>query len=101
MYNLSDDRFMETIVYLQNFGMDYFEAIRNNLNKFEMKVVERLLIQLDPFDPIFRPILFKVKNQTLSKDIENVSKFFYIIKIFIINFSLYIYDRNLSNFVRV
>jgi hypothetical protein len=73
MYNLSDDRFMETIVYLQNFGMDYFEAIRNNLNKFELKVVERLLIQLDPFDPIYRPILFKVKNQTLSKDIENVS----------------------------
>lgn len=64
---------METIVYLQNFGMDYFEAIRNNLNKFELKVVERLLIQLDPFDPIYRPILFKVKNQTLSKDIENVS----------------------------
>lgn len=64
---------METIVYLQNFGVDYFEVIRIHLDKFELKVVERLLKQLDPFDAIYRPILFKVKNQTLSKDIENVS----------------------------
>lgn len=73
MYNLSDEIFMETIVYLQNFGLDYFEIIRNNLNKFDMKVIERLMKQLDPFNPIFRPILFKVKNQTISKDMENVS----------------------------
>lgn len=73
MYNLSDEIFMETIVYLQNFGLDYFEVIRNNLNKFDVTVVERLMRQLDPFNPIFRPILFKVKNQTITKDMDNVS----------------------------
>lgn len=30
--------------------------------------------QLDPFDPIYRPILFKVKNQNVIKEIENVSQ---------------------------
>lgn len=36
------------------------------------------MTQLDPFDPIYRPILFKVKNQNNIKDIENVSwKFSY------------------------
>lgn len=29
--------------------------------------------QLDPFDPIYRPILFKVKNQNVIKEMENVS----------------------------
>lgn len=29
--------------------------------------------QLDPFDPIYRPILFKVKNQNIIKEMENVS----------------------------
>lgn len=28
--------------------------------------------QLDPFDPIYRPILFKVKNQNVIKEMENV-----------------------------
>lgn len=35
MYNLSDEIFMETIIYLQNFGLDYFEFIRTNLDKFD------------------------------------------------------------------
>jgi hypothetical protein len=29
--------------------------------------------QLDPFDAIYRPILFKVKNQSVIKEMENVS----------------------------
>jgi hypothetical protein len=40
MYNLSDEIFMETIIYLQNFGLDYFEVIRNNLDKFDEKLLE-------------------------------------------------------------
>lgn len=93
-YNLSDEIFMETIIYLQNFGLDYFEFIRNNLDKFDEVLLEvrreklpssgdrnlinfcfqRMLKQLDPFDPIYRPILFKVKNQNIIKEMENVSK---------------------------
>lgn len=40
MYNLSDRMFMETIIYLQNFGFDYFEAIRKNLDKLDNTVLE-------------------------------------------------------------
>lgn len=40
MYNLSDEIFMETIIYLQNFGLDYFEVIRTNLDKFDEKLLE-------------------------------------------------------------
>lgn len=35
VFNLSDEIFMETIIYLQNFGLDYFEVIRTNLDKFD------------------------------------------------------------------
>lgn len=83
---------METITYLQNFGLDYFEFIRTHLDKFDEVLLEvssmqagsiqvvktilslsqRLMKQLDPFDPIFRPILSKVKNQNVIKEIENV-----------------------------
>lgn len=31
---------METIIYLQNFGFDYFEAIRRNLDKLNVNVLE-------------------------------------------------------------
>lgn len=40
MYNLSDPIFMETIIYLQNFGFDYFEAIRKNLDKLNETILE-------------------------------------------------------------
>jgi hypothetical protein len=40
MFNLSDRMFMETIIYLQNFGFDYFEAIRKNLDKLDVTVLE-------------------------------------------------------------
>jgi hypothetical protein len=43
MYNLSDGIFMETIVYLQNFGFDYYEAIRKNLDKLSATVLEVFL----------------------------------------------------------
>jgi len=34
---------------------------------------QRLEKQLNPFDPIYRPVLFKVKNQNIIKEMENVS----------------------------
>lgn len=40
MFNLSDTIFMETIIYLQNFGLDYFEVIRLNLDKFDEALLE-------------------------------------------------------------
>lgn len=45
MFNLSDEIFMETIIYLQNFGLDYFEVIRNNLDKFDEKLLEVRKVQ--------------------------------------------------------
>lgn len=46
MFNLSDEIFMETIIYLQNFGLDYFEVIRNNLDKFDEAL---LLVRIECF----------------------------------------------------
>lgn len=40
MYNLSDEIFMETIIYLQNFGLDYFEFIRTHLDRFDEVLLE-------------------------------------------------------------
>jgi len=48
IYNLSDQIFMETLAYLHNFALDYFEVIRVNIEKFDDVVLEvsRLLIAL-------------------------------------------------------
>jgi hypothetical protein len=54
MFNLSDRMFMETIIYLQNFGFDYFEAIRKNLDKLDVTVLEvRFYIKLKFYVLIF------------------------------------------------
>lgn len=38
-FNLSEEMFMETIVYLPNYALDYFEMIRSNLDKFDEAVL--------------------------------------------------------------
>lgn len=40
MYNLSDEIFMESIIYLQNYSLDYFEIIRSNMDRFDVSVLE-------------------------------------------------------------
>jgi hypothetical protein len=40
LYNLSDVMFRECITYLQNYSLEYFETIRNNIEKLEWKIVK-------------------------------------------------------------
>ena len=45
MYNLSDEIFMESIIYLQNHSMDYFEIIRSNMERFDVTVLEVFIFE--------------------------------------------------------
>lgn len=112
LFNLSEEIFMESIIYLQNYALDYFEIIRANLDKLDevvlqvshfrlfMKFViqwffswfQRLERQLNPFDPVYRPILSKMKNQNiekLTKEVEFVSHTFLNIISEILSFSYF------------
>lgn len=40
LFNLSEEIFMESIIYLQNYALDYFEIIRANLDKLDEVVLQ-------------------------------------------------------------
>lgn len=40
LFNLSEEIFMESIIYLQNYALDYFEIIRTNLDKLDDVVLQ-------------------------------------------------------------
>ncbi|XP_063704570.1 uncharacterized protein LOC134833990 [Culicoides brevitarsis] len=60
MYNLSEEMFMESIIYLQDYAMEYFEAIRKNITKLDLKNLERLEKQLNPFQVVYKPVMAKM-----------------------------------------
>lgn len=60
MYNLSEEIFMESIIYLQDYAMEYFEAIRKNITKLDLKNLERLEKQLNPFQAVYKPVMSKM-----------------------------------------
>lgn len=62
VYNLSNELFMESLIYLQEYTLEYFEMIRRCMNKFDVNVLERLIRQLNPFHPIYRPLMHKLSN---------------------------------------
>lgn len=62
VYNLANELFMESLIYLQEYTMEYFEMIRKCLEKFDINVLERLIRQLNPFHPIYRPLMHKLSN---------------------------------------
>ncbi|XP_055592814.1 uncharacterized protein LOC129744353 [Uranotaenia lowii] len=62
VYNLSNELFMESLIYLQEYTMEYFAMIRKCIDKFDINVLERLIRQLNPFHPIYRPLLHKLSN---------------------------------------
>jgi hypothetical protein len=43
--------------------------------------LQRLAKQLNPFDPVYRPVLFKVKNQNIIKEMENVRQLKFMLNI--------------------
>ncbi|XP_029730146.2 uncharacterized protein LOC109403594 [Aedes albopictus] len=70
VYNLSNELFMESLIYLQEYTMEYFEMIRKCLEKFDINVLERLIRQLNPFHPIYRPLMHKLSNHDSSSGRE-------------------------------
>uniref|UniRef100_A0A8D8L559 X-linked retinitis pigmentosa GTPase regulator homolog n=1 Tax=Culex pipiens TaxID=7175 RepID=A0A8D8L559_CULPI len=71
VYNLSNELFMETLIYLQEYTINYFEMIRTCLDTFDINVLERLIHQLNPFHPIYRPLLHKLSNHdSASRELD-------------------------------
>ncbi|XP_065095854.1 uncharacterized protein ca [Ochlerotatus camptorhynchus] len=62
VYNLSNELFMESLIYLQEYTLDYFEMIHRCMDRFDINVLERLIRQLNPFHPIYRPLMHKLSN---------------------------------------
>lgn len=62
MYNLSEDIFMEAIVYLYSVSHDYFDSVKKYIDVLNVNVVERLEKQLNPFDPVYRPLIMKTQD---------------------------------------
>lgn len=57
---------METIVYLQNFGFDYFEAIRRNLDKID-EVVLNVSVQNSCFNKFLHlKLLFLAPREAIE-----------------------------------
>ncbi|XP_050071754.1 uncharacterized protein LOC126559628 [Anopheles maculipalpis] len=62
VYNLSNELFMECLIYLQDYTINYFQLIRKYLDVFDINVLERLIHQLNPFHPVFRPLMHRLSN---------------------------------------
>ncbi|XP_035899291.1 uncharacterized protein LOC118506373 [Anopheles stephensi] len=62
VYNLSNELFMECLIYLQDYTINYFQLIRKYLDLFDINVLERLIHQLNPFHPVFRPLMHRLSN---------------------------------------
>lgn len=60
LYNLSEGMFRECITYLSSVAIDYFSVVAKNLSKFSIHVVDRMVQQLNPFSPCFRPIVSRL-----------------------------------------
>lgn len=52
--------FKECIIYLQDYAIEYFEAIRKQISKLDLKNLERLERQLNPFQDVYRPVMSKM-----------------------------------------
>ncbi|XP_049286193.1 uncharacterized protein LOC125765284 [Anopheles funestus] len=62
VYNLSNELFMECLIYLQDYTINYFQLIRKYLDVFDINVLERLIHQLNPFHPVYRPLMHRLSN---------------------------------------
>ncbi|XP_053669544.1 uncharacterized protein LOC128719926 [Anopheles marshallii] len=62
VYNLSNELFMECLIYLQDYTINYFQLIRKYLDVFDINVLERLIHQLNPFHPVYRTLMHRLSN---------------------------------------
>ncbi|XP_058813110.1 uncharacterized protein LOC131677367 [Topomyia yanbarensis] len=71
MYNLANELFMESLIYLQEYTLEFFDMIRKCIDKFDINVLERLIRQLNPFHPIYRPLMHKLSNHdSASRELD-------------------------------
>uniref|UniRef100_A0A182K6Y6 Uncharacterized protein n=1 Tax=Anopheles christyi TaxID=43041 RepID=A0A182K6Y6_9DIPT len=68
VYNLSNELFMECLIYLRDYTINYLQLIRKYLEVFDINVLERLVRQLNPFHPVYRPLMHRLSNH------ENTAK---------------------------
>ncbi|XP_037026178.1 uncharacterized protein LOC119067371 [Bradysia coprophila] len=70
--NLAEGMFTECIVYLKDISMDYFNVIQAKILKLRLTVLMKIKVQLNPFGPVFRPIVARfVSNLEQTETIEN------------------------------
>lgn len=74
LYQLSDPIFMECIIYLKSLALEYFDCIQTKCDKINQKVLERLRHQLDPFTPIFRPVVSQLSSNFIESDTNDLNK---------------------------
>lgn len=60
MFNLTEEMFMECIVYLQDYAIDYFDIVRKHIANLDLKNLERLEKQLNPYQAVYRPVMSKM-----------------------------------------
>lgn len=65
---------MECITYLKSVSMDYFDCIQNKCDKINQNVLERLCYQLDPFHPIYRPVVSQLSSNFIESDTNDLNK---------------------------
>lgn len=65
---------MECIIYLQSIAMDYFDCIQTKCHKINQDVLKRLSHQLDPFTPIFRPVVSQLSSNFIESDTNDLNK---------------------------
>uniref|UniRef100_A0A182NZG2 Uncharacterized protein n=1 Tax=Anopheles epiroticus TaxID=199890 RepID=A0A182NZG2_9DIPT len=62
VYNLSNELFTECLIYLRDYTMTYLQLVRKYLDMFDINVLERLVRQLNPFHPVYRPLMHRLSN---------------------------------------
>lgn len=78
LYNLSDPMFRECITYLSAVSVYYFTALRTRITRFSIHVLDRLVLQLNPFDRVYRPIVSRLSalRHTHRKRLDAVDELF-------------------------
>uniref|UniRef100_A0A6B2ENE5 E3 ubiquitin-protein ligase herc2 n=1 Tax=Phlebotomus kandelakii TaxID=1109342 RepID=A0A6B2ENE5_9DIPT len=73
LYNLSDEMFMECITYLPSISIEYFNSVKNHVQRFSIYVLEKLAIQLNPFSEVFRPIVSNpsIRDRDIASSMSN------------------------------
>lgn len=74
LHNLSDPIFAECIIFLQHISLDYFDCIQSKVDRINATVLERLRHQLDPFSPVFRPVVSQLSSNFVESDSNDINK---------------------------